>query len=159
MIEFNGELTGKAKEYLIRNQIRIQMIASTVTAIIYSVPVVLTAFWWNILFILFIIPLILLVVVSLIPPSKKAKRSFMPLRIFIDPIEETVVSQCEKGERFRMLEAIEKIVDYGDFYHIIFSFGNRDPYFVCQKSLLTKGTIEEFEALFEGKIERRNKCS
>ena len=47
------------------------------------------------------------------------------------------------------------IIDYGEWYYVKFNLGDRDPYFVCQKDLLKNGTIEEFEALFEGKIERK----
>ena len=55
-------------------------------------------------------------------------------------------------ERFRMLNSVKEILDYGEWYYFIFNYEDRDPYFVCQKDLLTQGTLEEFEALFEGKI-------
>ena len=42
------------------------------------------------------------------------------------------------------------------FYFIKFPFGKYSDKFICQKSLLTQGTLEEFEALFEGKIERKS---
>ena len=54
-----------------------------------------------------------------------------------------------------MIDSVDTVIDYGDWYHLLFNFEDRDTYFVCQKNLLTKGTLEEFEALFDGKIERR----
>ena len=56
-----------------------------------------------------------------------------------------------------MIDDVKKIIDYGEFYDFVFTFSARDIYFVCQKDLLVCGTIEEFESLFEGKIERRIK--
>ena len=64
------------------------------------------------------------------------------------------------GEKFTESAAIEdvvKLVDYGEFYDLSFPFGKLNDKFVCQKSLLSKGTLEEFEALFEGKIIRKAK--
>ena len=75
----------------------------------------------------------------------------------MDLEEKTVVHQCEKMERFHMLDTVLKVLDYGEWYYLIFNYPDRDPYFVCQKNLLAQGTLTEFEALFEGKIERRIK--
>ena len=42
------------------------------------------------------------------------------------------------------------------FYNkIFFIFPYKSQRFVCQKDLLVQGTIEEFEAVFEGKIVRK----
>ena len=79
----------------------------------------------------------------------------MPKRVYVDTEEESIVHECEKMERFHMLYSVERVLDYGEWYYFIFNYANRDLYFVCQKSLLTNGTLEEFEELFEGKIERR----
>ena len=51
-----------------------------------------------------------------------------------------------------MISSICQIVDYGEWYYLVFDYGDKDLYFVCQKDLLTGGTIEEFENIFEGKI-------
>ena len=81
----------------------------------------------------------------------------MPDLVFIDLKDEVIVHKNEKRERFHMLSSVKTVIDYGEWYYFVFNFSDRDPYFVCQKSLLTKGTLEEFEALFEDKIERRIK--
>lgn len=56
----------------------------------------------------------------------------------------------------RSVELVRKVYDYGEFYFISFRFGKISCYFICQKSLLTQGTIEDFEKLFDGKIVRKD---
>ena len=53
------------------------------------------------------------------------------------------------------LDDIKKVVDMGDFYKIYFYFPHKSNLFVCQKDLIIKGTIEEFEELFSAKIMRK----
>ena len=62
----------------------------------------------------------------------------------------------DKSEEFRLIADAAKVIDYGDFYYISFPFGKISNNFVCQKDLLTQGTLEEFEALFEGKIVKKS---
>lgn len=155
MIEFKGELSGNAKKFILKNQVQIQSKSSIATSIIFSVPVIALAYYVHIAVLLFFIPLALLILFSILPPGKSSQKIFVPQRIFIDKTEGTIVHQCEKIERFHMISSVESVIDYGDWYYFIFGVGDRDPYFVCQKDLLTKGTLSEFEELFEGKIERR----
>lgn len=56
------------------------------------------------------------------------------------------------------VESVQKVVDYGEFYRIVFSesFASADDC-ICQKSLLCSGTMEDFESLFEGKMQSANK--
>ena len=42
--------------------------------------------------------------------------------------------------------------DFGEFYELVYPFGKISDKFICQKDLLTQGTIEDFEALFKNKI-------
>ena len=51
------------------------------------------------------------------------------------------------------IKKIKKVLDYEDVYYVIYS--DMDNSIVCQKDLLIEGTIEEFEALFQGKIIRK----
>ena len=54
------------------------------------------------------------------------------------------------------INKIKQVVDYGEFYYVVFYMG---MLFVigamCQKNLLTKGTLEEFEAKFVDKLVRK----
>ena len=50
----------------------------------------------------------------------------------------------------------KQVRDFGEFYEIVFLFGKISDKFICQKNLLTKGTLEQFESLFNGKLQRIN---
>ena len=52
---------------------------------------------------------------------------------------------------------IETVVDYGEWYQIYFNIGFRNNYMICQKDLIVKGTLEEYEKLFGDKIVRSPK--
>ena len=51
---------------------------------------------------------------------------------------------------------VDKIFDYGNFYHIKFK-GVPDSYYVLQKDLIVQGTISKFEERFKNKIRRVEK--
>ena len=155
MIEFNGELTGKSKKFLIRKQQKLQGTSAFLTIIVFTIPTVYLAFSWNITVLFMLIAYVFFFICSIIPPGKQSQKMFMPKRIFIDLEEGTIVNQCEKAERFHTLETIHKVIDYGEWYYFVFESSSRDMYFVCQKSLLTQGSLEEFEALFADKIEMK----
>lgn len=153
MIEFNGELTGKCKKFLIKEQIKSQTVASLIVTFIFLVPTILIAIQWGPKVLAFFALNLLMVIFSLLPPSKKAQEVFMPRCVFFDFEEETVVYQnLRNEEQFRMISSIEQILDFGEWYYLKFEYSDRAPYFVCQKSLITQGTIEEFERVFGERI-------
>ena len=45
--------------------------------------------------------------------------------------------------------------DFGEYYVLIFRDSGNFSQIICQKDLLTNGTIEQFEELFDGKIVRK----
>ena len=49
---------------------------------------------------------------------------------------------------------VKKVLDYGSFYFIKFYFDGSTLY-LCQKDLIVKGTIEEFEELFADRLVRK----
>lgn len=56
------------------------------------------------------------------------------------------------------LSKVKKVIDTGDWYYVIFNrINDISASFVCQKDLIREGTLEQFEALFEGKIVRKYK--
>ena len=74
-----------------------------------------------------------------------------PFKIIVDPDERTIVYEAKsEKEHFFMFDDIKSVYDYGEYYH----FWQGDM-FLCQKSLLVQGTLEEFEKLFDGKIIRK----
>ena len=88
-----------------------------------------------------------------IPKSKKEQLALTPKRIFVDG--ESIVSIADKYSESRLICDAKELRDFGEFYEIVFPFGKFSEKFICQKNLLTKGTLEQFESLFSNKIVRR----
>ena len=152
MIEFKGPLTGEAEKFLLKQQTKILSRTMLIVTILFGVPIVLCSIYVRPLILLFLLPILMLLVYSLMTPSKKDQMMFMPKRIFIDLEENMIVHQCEKMERFHSLDSVQTIFDYGECYYFKFDYANRDMYFVCQKDLISQETIDEFEELFKDKI-------
>ena len=155
MIKFQGELSQSCKKFLLKKQVNAQFKASLITAIIFGIIILLIAIPNRLKVLIFLIPLVIFVFLSLIPPSKKNQKSFVPICIYVDLEEEAIVHECEKMQRSHPIESVKSIIDYGEWYYFEFEFGNRDLYYVCQKNLITNGSLEEFEKMFEGKIVRK----
>ena len=53
------------------------------------------------------------------------------------------------------MEGIKGVRDFGEYYVLIFRDLGDFSQIICQKDLLTNGTIEQFEELFDGKLVRK----
>ena len=156
MIRFLGELEGESRRFLLRRQSLLQMFIWGVSTVIVGVPIVAFALSWKMLILwCYVAYVVIFMFICLLPPTKQAQKTFMPKEVFIDLTDEMIVQKSEKNERFRELSSIKSVLDYGDWYYFKFYFGNKDQYFICQKSLLIEGTIDDFESLFEDKIIRK----
>lgn len=157
MIDFNGYITDEAEKFFIKNSrkmaVTIFLVIFLLLAPIFVLISVGTDYYE--LLIGYVAACSLTIATAFIPQSRKWKIAWMPKRIFTD--EEYIVCQGNKYEEFHLIDDATRVIDYGAFYHICFPMGKKSDKFICQKSLLSSGTFEEFEALFEGKIERRTK--
>lgn len=156
MIEFKGELTGKSKKFIILKQIKMQTILSLFMTIVFLIPIIFIPALKEIKELIFAY-IIIFDVFMLLPPSKNARKNFMPLRIYIDLEEEFIIHECPELERSHSIKSVKKIIDYGEWYYLIFYYSDRDMYFVCQKDLLTQGSIEDFEGLFRDRIVKNDR--
>lgn len=108
-------------------------------------------------YILFIIPFSALLAIALSYPASalEIKLGEVTQRIYINNGLVSAVS-CEGRTRSAQICAIKKVKDFGDYYAMTLSgiCAIVSVYFICEKDLLTKGTIEQFEELFDGKIMR-----
>lgn len=84
---------------------------------------------------------------------RSGKNSNIPKRIYITA--NTIVSVSNKTPVKQEIENVKEVRDYGEYYALFFNNFSNYSQFVCQKNLLTKGSIEEFESLFEGKIVKK----
>ncbi len=62
-----------------------------------------------------------------------------------------MISQGDTVTLEQNVRNVRWVLDFGEWYHIVFRSKFDQGRFVCQKDLLVKGTIEEFESLFEEK--------
>ena len=68
-----------------------------------------------------------------------------PKHIIIE--NESINIMCEKSANIRRIDSIKKIIDYGNCYFVIFRFPHNYFSCLCQKDLLTNGTLEKFEEI------------
>ena len=157
MIKFDGYLTGSAL-HLFRKRGRsfgrkILVFSFVACApIFHSMGILLRQPPWVVFLAFYAILLPVLLLVLLIPPSKKEAKKMTPKRIFVDG--DMITSVTEMNTETKFVEDVKTVKDHGEFYELVFPFGKISHNFICQKELLAQGTIEEFEALFEGKIVR-----
>lgn len=88
-----------------------------------------------------------------LPQSKKFEAKSRSYHVFFDG--EYLVSRrgIDNQDFFLLVSEAKALRDFGDFYKVIFPRHQ----FICQKNLISGGTLEEFEAFFDGKIERIEK--
>lgn len=153
MIEFKGELTGRAREFAKRRYFRLALLATAVCSLVYAVFIPLS---WHIfgpfgLCFLIAVPVPMLLYFE--PFREKEQKGLFPIRAFVDPEEQSVVIETEAGELFVMFDGVNNVYDYGEWYHFVLS-PLRNSFFIFQKDLLVSGTLEELEELFADKIIR-----
>lgn len=164
-IEFNGMITGKAKKFYYKKEAfsRICLIACIWIGCSVIVPIAFALMFggeidvdWPGYFLCIFIFLVIFCASALLILFLKTynlkKISFDCRHLYI-----------LKGKKnFTVpVSAVKQIEDHGEFYRIklhLFSYvGNDFNIFICQKNLLTKGTIENFEKMFDNKIVRSEK--
>jgi len=85
-----------------------------------------------------------------IPKTKKEKLNICPKRITID---DTYILIATGKKEYRLkVKDVKEVLDCKTYYEVIFPLKKQCYCCVCQKDLLTKGSLHEFESLFEGKI-------
>jgi len=164
MIEFNGYLTGNALKCLRKRYFKTSLIFASVLYL--TAIIIMTFIFHNVVEIWVMIATIVpfyFIACILIPflAIKSAKNKIVPKQISIK--NDTILCLTdEHGEDSRYIEQVKEIKNYNEYYVIVFNNGfglNIPPHFICQKNLLSQGTLEDFEALFEGKIIRKTQKS
>ena len=152
MIEFEGYLTGTAEKAFVRKTRKTALFALGF-GVLLTLPLIFLfgkavfrddAFIYAMLSAMFIGAIIVF-----IPKGKKEHQAMLPKRIYMD--KSHIVCVADRYTDSRLISDVTKVVDHGDFYELHFPFGKSSDKFICQKSLLKKGTLRGFENLF-GKI-------
>lgn len=165
MIEFNGYLTGAALKYFYKRYTKFLQVFMAVPLLIgYPILAFLLADktkpWVSIIvFILVTVNFVFLPHLFMKIDKKlmkSDKRTCVPKQIFIK--NNIIVCISNQVTENQQIEVVKEVQDYGEYYALKFTvLGFFSPNFVCQKNLLTKGSLEDFEALFEGKIVKKVK--
>ncbi len=154
MIDFNGYLTGNSQKFFCKQIVKLQQKFILFTCIpAFSIMLLIAYFCWDIIEPkLILIMIILFIPLYLLPniQTKKEKAKITPQRVYIDG--DMIVSKSNATVDTRYMSDVKEVRDYGEFYYFVFKVYSYR--FVCQKDLLTQGSIEEFENLFAGKIKR-----
>ena len=164
MIEFDGEISGIAKKFRFKREwqlgIKILFIALTillpfVTFLFYKLWELYKVEMWETLP-LYCSMYVIIPLATLVINDKKTNKDLNTQKIFTD--DEYIVSVLVNGSKvYKLISDTKCVNDYDEFYELVFPLSAGISHaFICQKSLLTKGTLEEFEALFEGKIVRKS---
>ena len=152
MIEFTGVISGNAEKYFWARARRLGLKIILVSELLVLAPIIfymiIKSNWLTASVAVIggcIIPLFVF-----IPKSKKEKMLLLPKRIYTDG--ESIVCVGENYSESKLIGDETLVRDFGDFYELVYPFGKVSDKFICQKNLLSQGSLEDFEALFEGKI-------
>lgn len=151
MIEFKGEILQEYKLYLIKKERFSELMFVSIVAVIISMAIIIVAIFWDLIALCCLALPVVLIIVDILP--KQGYEKIIPTRITID--ENLITIEAMANIPSKDIADVTHVIDGGDFYQICFKFPYRANYFFCQKDLIIQGTLEEFEALFEGKIVRK----
>jgi len=162
MIEFNGELSNECKKSVRRKGIKVIVFACVIFILVFCIPTIIVAIVLKTWF----IPIAIIIVIVIAGIGLALGFSFEIVKILrlnglikIDIEQGTITFSNKQDYINKHILQVKKVVDKGNWYDICFYFGYKSGTITCQKNLITKGTIEEFEKLFEGKIVRKFKTT
>lgn len=157
MIEFKGCLTGISQKYFCNQIVKCQRIFIVFTSIpgLFIISLYGYLFWGVVIgpkiILLFLIMIAILYMLPRIQ-TKKEKEKITPRRLFIE--NDIITCQSNALVESRTIQDVKEVRDYGDFYYLVFPLGKYSYRFVCQKDLLTQGTLADFKTMFAGKIKK-----
>ena len=157
MIEFSGNISGKTEKHYLKKikdfaakLIFFSMLCFLPIVLYFTVKLKFTA-----LIIGYGVLIIAAPLLAYIPQNKREIRQQMPIKVYTE--DEYIITVNAKEEEYKLIADVKRVNEFDEFYELVFPFGKVSQNFICQKDLLTKGTLEEFEVLFEGKIVK-SKC-
>ena len=154
MFDFKGKLSKECEDFLYKKQLKMELISIGITCAVFGIFIIVFAILLHPICLIGFLLFPLMFAASFL--SKKGFLKNMPNRIRFDFEEDTIFYYSEKRKDYYLISDIDKIFDYGNFYHIKFK-GVPDSYYVLQKDLIVQGTISKFEERFKNKIRRVEK--
>lgn len=154
MFEFKGDLSGVSKEYALKKTAKLTqrfLLLGAVYLLPFSYIIFVTflhSFW------IFILPALFFISSIIARITYKMNTQKLSHGIYING--GTITADFKFNSQTLDISKVKAVHDYGEFYEIIpkniFVFSA----FICQKDLLTNGTLEEFETLFDGRIMQKS---
>lgn len=152
MIVFDGLINGVAEKYFFRKSIFYMCLAFYIGMLVllpvFVVLIIVMKSW--VVIGIYGITLLIFPLFFITSKSSKEKKNILPKKIVIQ--NDVIICVTDKTIENKNIDTVKKVNKFDEFYEIVFQFGNISEKFICQKSLLVKGSIEEFEKLFAGKI-------
>lgn len=152
MIEFNGCLSGPARNFFIKRTIGSDLLLFLIS----GVPVFLFALYfcelinnYNYIFVP-VIGYVLIIIYFIAFRFSNSIKSWIPNKVCIE--KNRIISFCDKNIEYQKTIDVKAVYAYEEFYFIAFPFGKIRYNYICQKNNLSKGTIDEFEKMFKDKI-------
>ena len=160
MIEFKGEISKKTKKLIRRMDLLMLLLIPDVFISFIGMPLALSLYFgidylinnlWVALVCLVVSNLLFGIGYFLIPIT-----DIIPLCIQIAP-DGTVTTQNNKKQYTHEMDDILYVEDLGEHYSIVVrGYLIEKGRTLCQKDLLTQGTLEEFEKIYKDKIRRKS---
>ena len=162
--EFKGEVSPENRRWLVRRvaaRAALSFLSAMLPlALIVSLIMVWEWGWegcdWGVVLIVAISLLFSLLVFALSFTKREQKELFPTRAVFYADKDHSVLFECPKRRLELYREDIRRVLDMGAYYYLDIPFQSGRG-MVCQKNLMTIGTEETFEKLFDGKIERKGK--
>lgn len=157
MIEFFGMISDECEKIIAKKKDRVGIVCLLVASI-FSVICTIISYFVDFEFFKLVLPcsIILIIVTIIVPLSRTKNRQKQiskfktEIRITIDG--EDIINTTIYGQVRKSLKQVKKVIDAGEWYYVVFKGGNIANSWICQKNLLIKGTLKEFEEKFEHKI-------
>lgn len=150
MIIFEGQISGKCKEGVLRKGAKNSFIGGLITSILFAIPTVVLALKIDLIILLFLLVIIPFPFLAAIPPKEKYYPMIFPSKVTIDTQTGRMTTQSSQFFAESSITEVVKVLDKGEWYLIYVK--SKDGRFICQKDLLISGTLDEFEKIFKDKL-------
>lgn len=159
MIKFEGKLSETCYKYFVKARFKYAIKGWLIVELFFLCPFLTLALLfdspeWHGLYIGIVAVCSLgLGLLFLLPPLKYNYEYVVPKKVVFYE-DGHMQAQTKNLKEHRTIDNVKYVVDFGEGYFIYFDWWHKSIFFICQKNLVTEESIEKFEKLFEGRIER-----
>jgi len=148
MIVFEGEFSKAALDHFKKRSFQIGQKIVLVVILLFSLPTAYLGIQFSnkLLILAALLSALIMEACLFIPKSKSEQKKITPKRITVDA--DHIVAIADRYSEAKLVKESNGLLDYGEYYEVSFPFGKLSEKFICQKNLLTQGTLTEFEQIF-----------